>query len=95
MSEPTRVEEERAADAMLDGQIAELYAECRLPEMSPDLEEAFAPKWFDDPDECVAFARWYWKGALNFIGSAREILDYFEKPWLFNEEYAEYSHETH
>ncbi len=64
------------------------------------------PHWYDDPDETVAFARWYWDGSLNARGAAGEILDYFEKPWKFNEEYAGYKagrllnplgnkHETH
>jgi hypothetical protein len=48
--------------------------------------------WWHDVDEAVAFARWYWQGALNFIGSAGEILDFFEKPWKFDEEYQGYKH---
>jgi len=102
VSEMTRAEEEQAADATLDGQIAEheqekyeqrMRDEAAMPDdTEPDQEP---PAWFHDPDETVAFARWYWDGAHSIRGTAGEILDYFEKPWLFNEEYAGYKHETH
>jgi hypothetical protein len=49
MSEMTSAQEEAAADAMLDAQIAELYTEHGLPEMSPDLEAAFAPRILVQP----------------------------------------------
>jgi hypothetical protein len=96
MSEPTNAQIAEQEDMRLDGQIAELM-EARAdtgnlpdpPEEAPDPEPPEDPHWWDDPDEVVAFARWYWQGALNFIGSAGEILDYFEKPWHFDEEYEE------
>ncbi len=55
---------------------------------TPDL------KWYDDRDEVVAFARWYWEGAYSIRGTVGEILDYFEKPWKFDEEYKTYKEDT-
>ena len=52
------------------------------------------PKWYDDRDKVVAFARWFWEGTFNSIGTTGEILDYFEKPWKFDEEYRLYREET-
>ena len=44
--------------------------------------------WYDDLDEVVAFARWYWAPPyLSPHGVVGEIFDYFEKPWHFTEEY--------
>ncbi len=51
-------------------------------------------KGCDDRDEVVAFARWFWEGAYNSIGTTGEILDYFEKPWKFDEEYKIYKEDT-
>ena len=54
-------------------------------------------KWWTDHDEVVAFARWYWEGTFNVfgtVGTVGEILDYFEKPWKFNEEYEGYKEDT-
>jgi len=42
------------------------------------------PHWSDDRDEVVAFARFYWLGSLV---SARELIDYFDKPWHWDNEY--------
>ena len=52
------------------------------------------PKWYEDRDEVVAFARWFWEGTYNAIGTTGEILDYFEKPWKFTSEYTLYREET-
>ncbi len=96
MSEPTNAQIAEQEDMRLDAQIDEWYFE-RKPANLPPLEEAPDPEpppWYEDIDECVTFARWYWKGALNFIGSAGEILDFFEKPWHFDEEYAGYKAEN-
>ena len=46
--------------------------------------------WYEDRDEVVSFARYFWEGTYNAIGTTGEILDYFEKPWHFDEEYALY-----
>jgi len=44
--------------------------------------------WYNDIDEVVAFARWYWQGPLlSPRGVAGEIIDYFEQPWHFTPEY--------
>ena len=52
------------------------------------------PKWYDDRGEVVAFARYFWEGTYNYIGTTGEILDYFEEPWRFNEDYALYKATT-
>ncbi len=96
MSEMTRAEEQQAADATLDAQIAELM-EARYGNL-PDPPEDEAPDpdppplhpWYEDSSECVTFARWYWDGTLNAIGTAGEILDFFEKPWKFDPEYDDF-----
>jgi len=75
-------------DAQIDEHLQEQYEQKTLDHETPD-------SWFHNRDEVVAFARWYWQGTYNAIGTTGEILDYFEKPWLFNEEYAGYKHETH
>ncbi len=44
--------------------------------------------WYDDPEEVVAFARWYWAPPyLYSSGVVGEILDYFEEPWHFTDDY--------
>ena len=97
MSEPTAAQEAYAADMALDARIDAYYDEHHKPVNQPDpLDAAPDPEpppqylWYEDIDECVAFARWYWQGTFNYIGSAREILDFFEKPWKFEEEYGWY-----
>ena len=40
--------------------------------------------WYDDPGEVVEFARWFFDGATARAG---EVIDVFEKPWKWNEEY--------
>ena len=52
------------------------------------------PKWYEDRDEVVAFARWFWEGAYSVRGTVGEILDYFEKPWHWTEEYKTYKEDT-
>ncbi len=52
------------------------------------------PQWYEDRDEVVAFARWFWEGTYNYIGTTGEILDYFEKPWKFTSEYTLYREES-
>lgn len=47
-------------------------------------------KWYEDRDETVAFARYFWQGTFNAIGTTGEILDYFEEPWLFDKDYKDY-----
>ncbi len=52
-------------------------------------------KWYNDPDEVVAFARWYWEGPDYGVRSSKnEIFDYFEKPWKYDSEYWEWKKET-
>ena len=51
-------------------------------------------EWYEDRDEVVAFARWFWEGTYNLIGTTGEILDYFEKPWKFTPEYLDYKKDT-
>ncbi len=43
--------------------------------------------WYDDPDEVVAFARWYWEGTDWMRGTLGEVFDYFEEPWHFTDDY--------
>ena len=43
--------------------------------------------WYDDRDELVSFVRWFWEGAYGVRGTAGEIIDCFEKPWHWDEEY--------
>lgn len=44
--------------------------------------------WWDDPDECVTFARWLIvDGALT---SAVDALAFFEKPWKWDPEHDTY-----
>lgn len=83
MSEPTNAQMAEQDDMRLDAQIAEMYAE--------------QTHWYDDPDEVVAFARWYWEGAHGIRGEFANLLDYFEKPWKWTPEYAGYKadHEAH
>jgi hypothetical protein len=51
-------------------------------------------EWWTDHDEVLAFARWYWDGAAHYpTCPAREILDYFEKPWKWSPEYEGYKEE--
>lgn len=45
-------------------------------------------KWYDDPDEVVGFARWYFD--VSYIRVRNDLLDYFEKPWKWNDEYEGY-----
>ncbi len=40
--------------------------------------------WYDDPDEVAKFARWFFEGATARAG---EVIDVFEKPWKWDEEY--------
>lgn len=40
--------------------------------------------WFEDPEEVVSFARWFFDGATARAG---EVIDVFEKPWKWDEEY--------
>jgi hypothetical protein len=50
--------------------------------------------WWDDPDEVLAFARWYFDG----YSSPRikgEIFDVFEKPWHWDEDYQTYKEGGH
>lgn len=46
--------------------------------------------WYDDRDEVVDFARWFWEGAWSIRGTVGEILDYFEKPWKWEPEHKDY-----
>jgi hypothetical protein len=46
--------------------------------------------WSDDRDEVVSFVRWFWAGTFNYIGTTGEVIDCFEKPWHWDEEYAAY-----
>ncbi len=48
------------------------------------------PKWYEDRDEVVSFARWFWAGTYNAIGTTGEILDYFEKPWKWDSEHKDW-----
>ena len=43
--------------------------------------------WYEDRDELVSFVRWFWEGTYSNIGTTREIIDCFEKPWHFDKEY--------
>jgi len=48
-------------------------------------------KWWDDPEEVVAFARYF------FLGSKpppRLVINVFEKPWKWDTEYADYKEMT-
>lgn len=46
------------------------------------------PQWFDDPDEMHEFARYLVDtGDLDKVG---DVLDYFEKPWKWDPERAEF-----
>ena len=98
MSEPTAAQEAYAADMALDAQIDDWYDANRKPVNQPP-EETPAPEppplhpWHEDIGECVAFARWYWEGAWSIRGTVGEILDFFEKPWHFEEEYQGYKEE--
>ena len=91
MSEHTNAQIAEQEDMRLDAQIAELMEarSANLPpeDEAPDPEPPPLHPWYEDRDEVVLFARWYWAGTFNAIGATGEILDYFEKPWLFNEEY--------
>ncbi len=51
------------------------------------------PKWYEDRDKVVAFARWFWEGTHSIRGTVGEILDYFEEPWKFDDEYRDYQEE--
>ncbi len=51
--------------------------------------------WYDDIGEVVAFARWYWAPPhLSPRGVVGEILDYFEDPRLFTEEWILWKDDT-
>jgi hypothetical protein len=94
MSEPTNAQMAEQEDMRLDAQIADLMEARYYPEEAPDPDPPPLHPWYEDIDECVAFARWYWQGTFNYIGTAGEILDFFEKPWHFDEEYAGYKAEN-
>lgn len=44
-------------------------------------------QWFDDPDEVLAFAHWYFDSGTVLV---REILYFFEKPWKWTPQYEEW-----
>jgi hypothetical protein len=48
--------------------------------------------WYADPEEVVAFARWYFDGARDI--SARGVIDVFDKPWKWNEAYKGYKEDS-
>ncbi len=50
-----------------------------------------APHWYDDPDELVAFVRWYLDGSAE---TWRAAVDIFDRPWLLNDEYATWKEES-
>ncbi len=50
------------------------------------------PHWWEDHDELIGFANWYWDGTANTSG--QEILYFFEKPWKWNTEYQGYKEDT-
>jgi hypothetical protein len=97
MSEMTTAQEDQAADAMLESQIAEwCHERLGLPVNRPDFEEhpdLDPPTWFDDRDEVVAFARWYFDG-YSSVRIKLEIFALFASPWKWNEEYAGYKAEN-
>lgn len=48
--------------------------------------------WYDDPDEVVAFIRWYYDGTPKALVS--EVCDMFERPWEWNAAWSGYQKET-
>jgi hypothetical protein len=107
MSEPTNAQIAEQEDLRLNAQIDAYYEDRHQPKNHPDPDwlsnpaifdviqtHLGEPHWYDDPDEVVDFARWYWVGAHSVRGVVGEILDYFEKPWKFKEEYAGYKAEN-
>lgn len=47
------------------------------------------PLWYDDPQELLAFLRWFFDGHVS-VRIASEIFAVLEKPYKWNEEYAGY-----
>ena len=43
--------------------------------------------WWDDPDEVLAFAKWYFD--VSHVATTH-ILHYFEKPWKWDEKHDGY-----
>ena len=58
---------------------------------TPDWNDPTVPHWFDDPDEVVAFARWYYDGTS--IARVSELIAFFEKPWKWEPEHRAYTAE--
>ena len=56
-------------------------------EYTPNWNDPTETRWFEDPDEVVAFARWYYEGSRTHW---REVVDLFEKPWKWEPEYRGY-----
>jgi len=52
------------------------------------MNELTVAVWWNDPEEVVAFARWFFMG-----GGTRptQVIDLFEKPWKWNTEYQDYA----
>ena len=42
--------------------------------------------WYEDLDEVIAFARWYFVSKV----SPKTVINVFEKPWKWNSEHDEY-----
>lgn len=57
-------------------------------EYTPNWNDPIETRWFDDPDEVVAFARWFWDGKTT--GVVREVLAMFETPWKWEASYNVY-----
>ncbi len=48
-------------------------------------------EWWEDHSELIGFARWYWEGPnIGIRPPTTEVIDYFEKPWKYTEEYEGY-----
>ena len=63
--------------------------------MIPTPVELEHVEWWNDRDEVVAFARWYWSGPnFGVRGQTTEVIDYFEKPWKWTTEYTEWKGES-
>ena len=46
--------------------------------------------WYDDPAEVAVFARWFFDMSAT---RPSEVIDLFEKPWKWTEEYESWKNE--